>query len=149
MGEIIMSCEEAIGKYVRDGDTIAVGGFTVTRKPYALIREIVRQGRRNLVVEGSGGGGEIDLLIGAGCVRALINAYMANAVFGNVSPRFRRAIERGEIKFEDYTLDVQPLRFHAAALGLPYLPVWGSPARAGLMDRRVVAGRAWHRIRGR
>lgn len=125
MTEIITSCEEAIAKYVHDGDTIAVGGFTVTRKPYALIREIVRQGRRNLVIEGSGGGGEIDLLIGAGCARVIINAYMANAVFGNISPRFRRAIERGEIKFEDYTLDVQPLRYHAAALGLPFIAVQG------------------------
>jgi micrococcal nuclease len=29
----ILTCEEAIAKYVRGGDTIAVGGFTVTRKP--------------------------------------------------------------------------------------------------------------------
>jgi len=32
----ILTCEEAIAKYVRGGDTIAVGGFTVTRKPSDL-----------------------------------------------------------------------------------------------------------------
>ncbi len=123
MSGLLMTCEEAVAKFVHDGDTVAVGGFTTNRKPYALVREIIRQRRRDLYIEGSGAGGEIDMLIGAGCVKVIINAYISNAAFGNVSRRFRMAIERGQIKFEDYTLDTQPLRYHAAALGLPFIAV--------------------------
>lgn len=124
MAELLMSLEKAVRRLVHDGDTIAIGGFTINRKPYALVREIVRQGKKNLYIEGSGsGGGETDLLIGAGCVKLIVNAYLANAAFGKIGRRFRRAIERGEIEFEDYSSDIQPLRFHAAALGLPFISV--------------------------
>ena len=118
-----MTCSEAIKKFVHDGDTIAVGGFTTNRKPYALINEIVRQNKKDLYIEGGGAGGETDLLIGAGCARLIVNAYIANGAFGKIGRRFRAAVERNEIEFEDYSLDVQGLRFHAAALGLPYIPV--------------------------
>ncbi|MCL5935190.1 MAG: glutaconate CoA-transferase [Firmicutes bacterium] len=123
MASLIMSCEEAVNKLVHDGDTIAIGGFTTNRKPYALVREIIRQNKKDLYIEGSGAGGETDLLIGASCVKSIVNAYISNGAFGNVGRCFRKAIEQGEIEFEDYSLDVQPLRFHAAALGLPFIPV--------------------------
>ena len=124
MTNLVMTCAEAIKKLVHHGDTISIGGFTTNRKPYALVREIIRQRKKELYIEGSGaGGGETDLLIGAGCVRLIVNAYIANAAFGNIGQRFRRAVERGEIRFEDYSSDIQPLRLHAAALGLPFIPV--------------------------
>ncbi|MCL5935036.1 MAG: glutaconate CoA-transferase [Firmicutes bacterium] len=140
MEKLLLTCREAVEKFVHDGDTLAIGGFTTNRKPYALIYEIIRQKKKNLYIEGSGAGGEIDLLIGAGCVKLIVNAYVSNAAFGNIGRCFRKAVERGEIEFEDYSLDVQPLRFHAAALGLPFIPVrhllmgsdlearWGIPA---------------------
>ena len=146
---MLMTCSEAIEKYVHDGDTIAVGGFTTNRKPYALIREIIRQGKKKLYVEGSGSGGEIDLLIGAGCVKLLVNAYLSNGAFGNIGRRFKRAVERAELEFEDYSLDVQPLRLHAAALGLPFIAVssllagsdlekkWGISAGKYLQDPKL------------
>ncbi len=145
----IMTCKEAIENFVRDGDTVAIGGFTTNRKPYALVREIIRQGRRELYIEGSGAGGETDLLIGAGCVKLMVNAYISNGAFGNIGRRFRRAVERGELEFEDYSLDVQPLRFHAAALGLPFIAVrgllvesdlerrWGIPAEKYRQDPKL------------
>ncbi|MFZ5631683.1 MAG: CoA transferase subunit A [Bacillota bacterium] len=147
---LLMTCAEAIREMVRDGDTIAIGGFTTNRKPYSLVREIVRQGKKNLYIEGSGaGGGETDLLVGAGCVRLIVTAYIANAAFGNIGQCFRKAVERGEIEFEDYSSDIQPLRFHAAALGLPFIPVrhllmgsdlegkWGIPAERYKQDPKL------------
>jgi len=146
---LLMSCKEAIDKFVNDGDTLAIGGFTTNRKPYGLVHEIVRQRKRGLYIEGSGAGGETDLLIGAGCVKLLINAYLSNGAFGNIGRRFRRAVERGELEFDDYSLDVQPLRFHAAALGMPFMPVryllmgsdlekkWGIPAERYRQDPKL------------
>lgn len=148
--ELLMSCEEVVRKMVRSGDTVAIGGFTTSRKPYALVREIVRQKKKDLYIEGSGsGGGETDLLIGSGCVRLIVTAYVSNAAFGNIGQRFRRAVERGEVEFEDYSTDIQPLRYHAAALGLPFIAVrhllrgsdleskWGLPEEKYLRDPKL------------
>jgi glutaconate CoA-transferase subunit A len=118
-----MTMKEAISKYVHDGDCVTFGGFVTNRKPYAAVREIIRQGVKDLYVEGGPAGGDVDMLIGAGCVKVLLNSYMANSGYTPVSRRFRKAIEEGTILWEDYSLDVQPIMYHAAALGLPYVPV--------------------------
>ena len=56
-------------------------------------------------------------------MRAYINCYTANSGYTNVARRFRAAIEKGELTYEDYSQDVLMLQLHAASLGLPYLPV--------------------------
>ena len=38
--------QEAVAKYVEDGDAISFGGFTTNKKPMAAIREILRQGKK-------------------------------------------------------------------------------------------------------
>ncbi len=119
----VMSMTDAIAKFVEDGDVLSLGGFTTNRKPYAAVFEILRQGQKDFVGWPGPGGGDWDLLIGAGRVKAYINCYTANSGFTNVSRRFRAAIEKGELNFEDYSQDVLMLQLHAAALGLPFLPV--------------------------
>lgn len=119
----VMSLKDAIAKYVEDGDVISLGGFTTNRKPFAAVNEIVRQGQKDFIVEAGPAGGDWDILIGAGRVKAYINCYTANSGYTNVSRRFRAAIEEGKLLMEDYSQDVEMLRLHAASLGLPYLPV--------------------------
>ncbi|NPV91812.1 MAG: CoA transferase subunit A [Firmicutes bacterium] len=143
-----MTMQEAISTYVNDGDTIAFGGFVTNKKPYAAVREIIRQGKKDLYLEGGPGGGDTDMLIGAGCVKVLFNSYMANSGYTQVSRRFRKAIEEGTILFEDYSLDVQPILYHAAALGFPYIAVknmlgsslvekWGIPEEVWKNDPKL------------
>ena len=119
----VMSLHDAVAKYVESGDTIATGGFTTNRKPYAAVAEVLRQGQGNFVAYAGPGGGEIDMLIGEGRVAAYINCYTANSGYTNVARRFRAAIEKGQLNYEDYSQDVLMLMLHAASLGLPYLPV--------------------------
>lgn len=118
-----MTMKEAIHKFLHDGDSVAFGGFVTNNKPYAAVREIIRQRRKGLYVEGGPAGGDIDMLIGAACVKVYFNSYTANSGFTQVSRRFRKAIEEGELIWEDYSLDVQAIMYHAAALGIPYIPV--------------------------
>ena len=47
----IMTLPQAINKYVHKGDSIALGGCTTNRKPYAAVREIIRQGIKELHIE--------------------------------------------------------------------------------------------------
>ena len=119
----VMSAEAAISKFLHDGDCVAFGGFSTNRRAFGLVREMIRQGKRELIVESGAAGGDIDMLIGAGCVKAINVSYAANSGFSMVCRRFRNAIENGSILFEDYSLDVQTIAYHAAALGLSYVPV--------------------------
>lgn len=119
----VLSLKEAISKFVEDGDHICFGGFTTNRKPYAAAYEILRQGQKDFVVEAGPAGGDWDMLIGAGRVKVYNNCYTANSGYSNVSRRFRNAVERGELLIEDYSQDAMMLMLHAAALGLPFLPV--------------------------
>lgn len=119
----VMTVEEAVSNFVRNGDCLALGGFSTNRRAYGLVREIIRQRKRNLYVEGGPSGGDIDMLIGAGCVRAMVVSYIANSGYTMVCRRFREAVEQGELLFEDYSLDVQTIAYHGAALGLSYVAV--------------------------
>ena len=120
----VMGLSQAIHRFVRDGDHISIGGFTITRNPMALAYEIIRQGKRRLHVYVHSHGQAFDLLIGAGCVDALEVSYGGTARFspgGGI--RFKKAIEGGTIRFEDYTNFQMTLRFLAGAMGLPFMPV--------------------------
>lgn len=135
----VMTLHDAVEKYIHNGDHIVLGGFVTNRRPVAVAHEIIRQGIKDLVYESAGGAMDGDLLIGVGAVKILLESYMANSGYTQVCRRMRHSIEAGEIMFEDYSLDVQPIQYHAAALGSPYIPVknmlgsdledkWGIPA---------------------
>ena len=123
MANKVMSLHDAVEKYVCDNDVLCLGGFTTNRKTYAAVYEILRQGKTGFVGWSGPAGGDWDALIGEGRVRAYINCYTANSGYTNVARRFRAAIEKGELTYEDYSQDVLMLQLHAASLGLPYLPV--------------------------
>ena len=119
----LMTAEEAVRRFVQDGDCMALGGFATNRKPYGLVREIIRQGKKDLTIESGSAGGDIDMLIGAGCVKVLNISYIANSGYSMVTRRFRKAVESGSLPIEDYSLDAHTIMYHAAALGLPYVAV--------------------------
>lgn len=119
----VYSLHDAVAKFVEDGDSLCMGGFTTNRKPFAVVHEILRQGQKDFIGYGGPAGGDWDMLIGEDRVKAYINCYTANSGVTNVSRRFRAAIEKNEVLFEDYSQDVIMLMLHAASLGIPYLPL--------------------------
>lgn len=119
----VMTAEQAVSRFVPDGACMAIGGFVTNRRPYALVREIIRQKKRDLYIEGGPAGGDVDMLVGAGCVHAISVSYIANSGYTQVCRRFREKVEQGDLLFEDYSLDVQTIAYHGAALGLSYVPV--------------------------
>lgn len=90
----------AIG-WVRDGDLVALGGHT-RQAPMALVRELIRQDRRELgLVTVPTGGLNVDLLIGAGAVSRLHFAQVGLEEYG-LAPHFRRAVEQGRLECREY-----------------------------------------------
>ncbi|MCJ7589309.1 MAG: CoA transferase subunit A [Candidatus Aminicenantes bacterium] len=114
---------KAAAALVPDGATISIGGFTTQRHPMAFIYELIRLGRRDLYLFGHSPGGDWDILIGAGCVKRVELAYEADEAFNTVGPRWRRAVERSEIEWEDYSNFSMVARFTAGAMGIPFMPV--------------------------
>jgi glutaconate CoA-transferase, subunit A len=108
---------------VCDGDLVAVGGGLSSREPMAVLRALLRAGRKGLRVVGSAHGIDIDLLCGGGAVAASAESYVGFEQDFGMAPNYRRAFESGAVQVADsccYTL-VQQLR--AASFGLPFLPI--------------------------
>jgi len=108
---------------VPDNATISFGGFTTQRHPMAFVNELIRLKRRNLYLFGHSPGGDWDILIGAGCVRRVELAYEADEAFNTIGPRWRSAVERGQIEWEDYSNFAMVSRFTAGAMGIPFMPI--------------------------
>ena len=118
----LMTLEEAVGRFIKDGCQLAIGGFTITRNPMAVAYEIVRQHVRDIHLVCHSHGQALDVLIGAGCVKRLEIAYGGNGRYAPTCIRFKKAIQRGEIEFEDYSNYQMSLRFLAGALSIPFIP---------------------------
>jgi glutaconate CoA-transferase, subunit A len=108
---------------IPDGATLSLGGFTIQRHPMAFVYELIRLRRRDLYLFGHSPGGDWDILIGAGCVKRVELAYEADEAFGTVGPRWRMAVEGGQIEWEDYSNFAMVSRFTAGAMGIPFMPI--------------------------
>jgi acyl CoA:acetate/3-ketoacid CoA transferase alpha subunit len=119
-----MSVREAVTRYVHDGDYLAMGGFGHIRIPMALIYEIIRQRRRDLVVAGKTAVHDIDLLIGGGCVSKVECAYAFGHELRGLSPCGRRAVESGQVQVvAELSNAAYQWRFLAGMMGIPFIPV--------------------------
>jgi glutaconate CoA-transferase subunit A len=89
----VLSLREAIARHVRDGQTIALEGFTHLI-PFAAGHEIIRQGRRNLHLVRMTPDLVYDQMIGMGCASTLTFSWGGNPGVGSLH-RLRDAVERG------------------------------------------------------
>jgi glutaconate CoA-transferase subunit A len=122
MVDKIRTLQQVVADFIPDGAHIAFGGFTMQRHPMAFVRELIRQGRRDLVVYGHSPGIDLDMLIGAGAVKRIEIAYVGDEMFVSPGRNFRRALEQGSIQFEDYSNFGATLRLVAGAMGIPFIP---------------------------
>jgi glutaconate CoA-transferase subunit A len=108
----LMSAEEAVSRFVRDGDTLFLG---YSSWAFGLEREIARQRKRRLTSVGTVTSILLPLL---GCADRMLTAY----ALGALSPWFKERLLAGEWQLEDYTNQTIALMFMAGALGLPFIP---------------------------
>src|SRR5580658_8025829 len=87
----ITSLREAIASVVKDGDQVALEGFTHLI-PFAAGQEVMRQGRRRLHLVRMTPDIIYDQMIGMGCAEKLTFSWGGNPGVGSLH-RFRAAIE--------------------------------------------------------
>src|SRR6516162_8561792 len=117
---------QAIDQFVRDGDSVALEGFTHLI-PFAAGHEVIRQRRRNLTLVRMTPDLIYDQLIGAGCVRKLIFSWGGNPGVGSLH-RFRDAVEHGwpnQLESEEPSHAGMANRYVAGAAGLPFAVLRG------------------------
>jgi glutaconate CoA-transferase subunit A len=74
------------------------------RAPMALLRQLVRQGTRDLRVIGVVGGElNIDFLVGAGAVRVVDTCSVTLGEFARTGPNFARWVQAGRVRALDNT----------------------------------------------
>lgn len=132
--------QEAVKKYVKDGDNMGIAGFVNGRQPIAIAHEIIRQGRKNLTLSFQSGGLSIEYLAGAMAldeshlnIKRMEFAYWAHEAFG-ISPLFRYLAENGKIELEDWSNYNMSARFKAGSMGLPFIPC-RSPMGSDMIKR--------------
>lgn len=119
-----MAMDEAVRRFVHDGDVIVIEGFTHLIC-FAAAHEIIRQGRRDLTLCRLTPDLIYDQLIGAGCARRLIFSWAGNPGAGPLYA-LRRAVEQGipnSIELEEYSHFGMVARLTAGASKLPFYPL--------------------------
>lgn len=122
----IVTLREAVAELVRDGQSIALEGFTHLI-PHAAAHELIRQGRKDLTLIRMTPDIAYDQMIGMGCARRLVFSWGGNPGVGSLH-RFRDAIEQGwpgPLAIEEHSHADMAARYQAGASGLPFAVLRG------------------------
>ena len=123
-GEIVsklLTMREAIADLVPDGASVALGLQLEQMIPFGAGHEIIRQRKRGLTLIGPISDILFDQLIGAGCVKTVIAAWVGNVMMGSAY-NFRRAVEQDGMKVVNMTNFTVALALQAGAMGVPFMP---------------------------
>jgi len=86
------------------------------------VHEIIRQGRRDLILARATPDIIYDQMAAAGCARKVIFSYMGNPGVGSLRV-IRSQIEAGKLEWEEYSHFGTISRLQAGASGLPFIPM--------------------------
>ena len=120
----VTTMQDAVRDLVRDGDTVAIEGFTHLIC-FAAGHEIIRQRRRDLTLARMTPDVVYDQMIGAGVASKLIFSWMGNPGVGNLHA-VRRRIEKADpepLEIEEYSHFGMVCRYMAGAANLPFFPI--------------------------
>lgn len=114
------SLNEAVSRFIHDGDIVAMEGFTHLI-PFAAGHEVIRQKKRDLTLVRMTPDLIYDQLIGAGCVAKLIFSWGGNPGVGSLH-RLRDAVEKGwprPLTIFEHSHAAMACAYEAGAAGLP------------------------------
>jgi glutaconate CoA-transferase subunit A len=114
---------DAVAELVRDGDTVAIEGFTHLIC-FAAGHEIIRQRRRDLTLCRLTPDLIYDQMVAAGAARKLVFSWLGNPGVGSLHA-VRRWTEGGtpRLELEEYSHFGMVARYTAGAMNLPFFPL--------------------------
>ena len=108
--------KEAVSAFVADGNYLVYDFSSLTRGPQSLIREVIRQRRKDLWIGAEFTLHESALLTGAGCVTRIDVGFLGYGSY------IGQAVCEGKVRVYDWTNGGLALRMLAGARGVPFLP---------------------------
>ncbi len=121
--------KDAVAKYIKNGINLGIGGFVNTRVPVAIIHEIIRHGATDLTLSFQSNSICPELLAGAMIldpdrvsIKRVELAWWGYEIIG-IAPMLRYLATNGMIEMDDYTNYGMSVRFKAASMGIPFIPV--------------------------
>jgi glutaconate CoA-transferase subunit A len=123
----VVSMRDAVEELVRDGDTVAIEGFTHLIS-FAAGHEIIRQRKRDLTLARMTPDVIYDQMIAGGVARKLIFSWLGNPGVGGLNA-IRRRIEPASVgdgtplEIEEYSHFGMVARYTAGAANLPFMPL--------------------------
>jgi glutaconate CoA-transferase subunit A len=125
MSKIMTMCD-AVARFLPQGSSVVMGAALESLIPFAAGHEIIRRRVRDLTLIGPISDMLFDQLIGAGCVRKVIAAWVGNVSAG-LGHNYRRACEQGiphRIEVIDHSNFTISLALLAGGLGAPFIPTY-------------------------
>jgi glutaconate CoA-transferase subunit A len=120
----VASMRDAVAELVRDGDTVAIEGFTHLIS-FAAGHEIIRQRKRDLTLARLTPDLVYDQMIAAGTARKLVFSWLGNPGVGGLHA-IRRRVEDADpapLELEEYSHFGMIGRYAAGASNLPFFPL--------------------------
>ena len=118
----VVSLEEA-ASFVRDGDSVGIGGSTMSRTPMGMIWALIRAGRKGLTCSRSIVSSDGDLLLASGACDRIVTSWFSQGILWGVSKVMRHHVETGIAHYEEWSHMAIGMRFRAGAMGVPLLPI--------------------------
>jgi glutaconate CoA-transferase subunit A len=124
----VMTVEEAVRRFIRDGDYFATGGFGTNRIPTAICHEVLRQRRQGLGFSGHTTTHDFQILCAGNLtsrgqtLSRVDAAYIVGLEARGLSPHARRVMESGTVQCVEWSNYTLSLRYTAAAMGVPFVP---------------------------
>ena len=130
-----MDLHDAVAAYVRDGQTVALEGFTHLI-PFAAGHEVIRQSRRDLTLVRMTPDLIYDQMIGMGCASTVVFSFAGNPGVGSLR-RLRDAVEHDwphPIRLVEHSHAAMAAAWDAGAAGLPFAMLRHGYAGSGLRE---------------
>jgi glutaconate CoA-transferase, subunit A len=122
----LMTMRDAIAQFVPNGSSVVMSAALESLIPFAAGHEIIRQQIRDLTLVGPISDILFDQLIGAGCAKKIVAAWVGNVSAG-LGHNYRRAQEQGiphRLEVWDHSNFTIALALLAGGLGAPYIPTY-------------------------
>ena len=143
--EKVMYAPEAIDRFVRDGDHLVIGNYTVGTC-MELVFEIVRQGKKGFTLYSQSGILDVDLLVAAGAVERLVTTYVLRSGGRKGGSAVERALKNGTLQIEDYTNYNYNARLVAGMHGFSFMQVFEGITVTDLFKKRSFMGEDKYRV---
>ncbi len=140
-----MSAKEAISKFVKDGDHLCIGNYTVAACT-ELVYEVVRQAKKGLTVYSQSGIIDVEVLVGGGCVDKIVSTYVFRAGGKLGGSAVERALQAETLQIEDYTNFQYNARLVAGMHGFSFMQVLEGTIATDLFRKRSFLGEDKYRV---